>query len=102
MTMCGSLDEVRRNIDRLDREIVVLLAERSQYVRQAARFKPTRSDIVVPARIEEIVTRVRHVANELGADPELMEKIYRAMIDAFIWHEARAWADLHGSGEGGK
>ena len=39
--MGDSLDQVRAQIDRLDRQIVALLAERGEYVRQAARFKKT-------------------------------------------------------------
>lgn len=36
---CTTLEEVRNNIDRLDQQIVTLLAERGRYVSQAARFK---------------------------------------------------------------
>ncbi|MDP9031075.1 MAG: chorismate mutase, partial [Pseudomonadota bacterium] len=36
---CTSLEQVRENIDRLDRQIVALLAERGGFVSQAARFK---------------------------------------------------------------
>jgi len=38
---CTTLEEVRSNIDRLDQQIVSLLAERGHYVSQAARFKKT-------------------------------------------------------------
>ena len=56
---CNSLDEVRAHIDRIDRQLVTLMAERETYVRQAARFKQTIEDVVVPARIEQIVVKVR-------------------------------------------
>ena len=36
---CASLDEVRQQIDRVDRELVALVAERGNFVRQAAGFK---------------------------------------------------------------
>jgi isochorismate pyruvate lyase len=36
---CQNLDEVRTQIDRIDRALVSLLAERGLYVKQAARFK---------------------------------------------------------------
>jgi isochorismate pyruvate lyase len=35
---CENLEQVRENIDRIDREIVKLIAERSTYVAQAAKF----------------------------------------------------------------
>ncbi|KAF0113817.1 MAG: isochorismate pyruvate lyase [Rhodospirillaceae bacterium] len=97
MTLCSSLDDVRQQIDRLDNDMVALIVERSHYVREAARFKKTRAEVVVPERIEEIISRVRHHAHVLGGDPELVEKIYRSMIDVYIWHEAKAWLALHGA-----
>ena len=94
---CETLQDVRRHIDRLDRQIVALLAERAGYVNQAARFKTTRADVVVPSRIEEIILRVRALAETHRTDPDLLEEIYRAMIAAFIRHEGKVWDELHKS-----
>lgn len=97
---CADLNEVRANIDRLDRVIVPLLAERAGFVRQAARFKATKADVVVPARIEEIILKVRHMAREAGTDPDLVERIYRAMIDAYILFEGHEWVRRHAKDQG--
>ncbi|WP_142847889.1 chorismate mutase [Telmatospirillum sp. J64-1] len=90
--ICNSLQEIRDNIDRLDDQIVALLSERSGYVHQAAGFKETRANVVVPERIEAIATRVRGLAESHKADPDLMEAIYRAMIDCYIAYEDSVWA----------
>jgi isochorismate pyruvate lyase len=95
MKECHSIEEVRVNIDRLDAQIVPLLAERSFYVGQAAKFKADKKDVVVPERIEQIILRVRHMAVENGSDPDLIERIYRSMLDAFIMFEAHVWHDQH-------
>ncbi len=76
--------EVRANIDRLDRGIVRLMAERGAFVRQAARFKASRSDVEAPKRIEEVVAKVRALAADAGLEPRVAEAAYRAMIAAFI------------------
>jgi isochorismate pyruvate lyase len=81
---CKSLDEVRANIDRLDRAIIPLLAERGAYVLQAARFKPNVADVPAPARVEDVIQHVMRLAHEHGAIPDVVEKTYRAMIAAFI------------------
>lgn len=86
---CKNLDEVRANIDRLDRAIIPLLAERGDYVLQAARFKPNAADVPAPARVEEVIQNVLQLAREHGAIPEVVEKTYRAMIAAFIAAEHR-------------
>ena len=82
--MCDSLEEVRENIDRVDREIVRLLAERGGYVVQAAGFKRSTDEVRAPKRVEEVLSRVEALSRELGASPTVTEGVYRAMISAFI------------------
>ena len=89
MVECKNLDEVRENIDRLDREIVKLIAERSYYVRQAAKFKTTKRDVKAPKRVEEVISKVRYLAAEKGLDPDIIENIYRTMIECFINYEMK-------------
>ena len=86
---CADMTELRVEIDRLDREIVALLATRSGYVARAAQLKQNRAAIVDQARIEQIIAKVRSDAAGHGADAEVIEDIYRAMINAFIAYERR-------------
>ncbi|MGE5539862.1 MAG: chorismate mutase [Gemmatimonas sp.] len=88
---CATLADVRREIDRLDKQIVRLLAERAGYVGEAARVKERASQIVDRARIEQVVGRAGERAEAFGADGETIARIYRAMIDAFIAFERRAF-----------
>ncbi len=87
LAQCESIEEVRTNIDRIDRRIVSLLAERGGYVRQAARFKKTTDDVKAPQRVEQVITKVTALSEELGANPAVTEQVYRAMISAFIDNE---------------
>lgn len=80
----NSIEEVRNNIDRIDRQIVTLLAERGGYVKQAARFKKTSEDVKAPQRVEQVITRVIALSAELGANPVVTEQVYRTMIAFFI------------------
>jgi isochorismate pyruvate lyase len=93
---CESLDLVRAQIDILDRQIVALLGERGDYVRQAARFKKTRDDVAAPARVEQVLAKVRVLADQAGADPEVVERTYRAMIAAFIEAEQKEHTRMGG------
>ena len=81
---CNSIEEVRSNIDRIDRQIVTLLAERGGYVKQAARFKKTTDDVKAPQRVEQVIAKVTALSAELGANPLVTEQVYRAMVAAFI------------------
>jgi isochorismate pyruvate lyase len=82
--VAASLDDVRAAIDQIDRRLVALVAERERWVRQAARFKTSRADVEAPARVEQVIGKVRQLADEAGASPEVVERLYRAMIAAFI------------------
>ncbi|MBI4686235.1 MAG: chorismate mutase [Nitrospirae bacterium] len=96
---CNSLEEVRANIDRLDRQIVALLAERGGYVKQAARFKQTTDDVRAPQRVKQVIANVAALSKEFGADPVVAEQVYRSMISAFIDLELSEHSALN-SGEG--
>ncbi|ROM96003.1 chorismate mutase [Pseudomonas brassicacearum] len=91
---CCSLEEVRDNIDRLDRQIVSLLAERGAYVSQAARFKKDSDAVKAPQRVEQVIAKVRALSEEVGANPQVIEQMYRAMIAAFIEQELAEHAHL--------
>lgn len=91
----SSLNNVRSNIDRLDREIVRLVAERAGYVHQAATFKTSAADVEAPKRVEQVIAKVRAIAVECGLEPEVADVTYRAMISAFIKVEHEAFQQLH-------
>lgn len=84
---CTTMAEIRAEIDRLDRALVGLLAERAGYIDRAAAVK---TGINLPARIdervEEVVANVRAHARTEGLPPDLVEKLWRRLID---WSIAR-------------
>lgn len=84
---CRNLDEVREQIDRLDRAIVSMIAERGLYVQQAATFKHSDEEVEDGKRVDQVMRRVTRLAGELGADAALTAKVYRTMIAHFIESE---------------
>ena len=95
MTPCTSLNEVRAHIDRIDGQLVALIAERGAYVRQAAAFKTSASEVPAPQRVAQVLAKVDVLAVELGAERAVVEATWRAMIAAFIEVERLAHAALH-------
>jgi isochorismate pyruvate lyase len=85
--LCANLAGVRENIDRLDRQIVALLAERGRYVKDAARFKRDAFQVSAPQRQQEVIDKVKALARKEGAYPEVVEAAYRALIAGFIARE---------------
>lgn len=80
---CSSLEEVRSNIDRIDNEIIKLIAERGNYVIQASKFKKNETGVKAPDRVEAVIAKVCKKAEEYGADTGMVEALYRDMITRF-------------------
>lgn len=80
----SALQQVRAEIDRIDKQIVAGVAEREIWVRAAGKLKAMAPSVRDPDRVQEVVVRVRGVAADLGADSDVIERTYRSMIAAFI------------------
>lgn len=89
MIVCKDLSEVRDNIDRIDSEIIKLIAERGGFVKQAAAFKKDENAVRDSGRVEAVIAGARNKAEQYGADPDLIETVYRDMILAFIGLEMK-------------
>lgn len=86
---CKNLEEVRENIDRIDNEIIRLIAERGTYVLQASGFKKDEEGVKDTKRVEKVIQKVREKAGLYGADPDMVEALYREMISRFIGMEMK-------------
>lgn len=82
----GDLSAIRASIDALDGEIIALIAQRQVHVAAAGALKrgQPRDAVRAPARVDEVIRKVRERAIESGASPDVVEATYRAMIGAFI------------------
>lgn len=83
--------EIREAIDITDRKIVKLIAKRSEYVKEAAKFKKDENAVKDPKRVLEVISSKKELAKKYGAPPELTEQIYKMMIDFFISEEMKEW-----------
>lgn len=84
--MNSGLDEVRRAINGIDGELVVLPARRQRLVEEAGRLKPQNdaAAVAAPERVAQVIADRRRHAGEAGLSPDVAEAVWRAMIEAFI------------------
>ncbi|GAA1903378.1 MULTISPECIES: chorismate mutase [Arthrobacter] len=80
---------VRTAIDEIDEEIVALIWRRERLVRLAGGLKDDDAQVRARDRVEEVINHVREAAQAQEQDSTVVEKTYRAMIDAFIDYELR-------------
>jgi chorismate mutase len=79
------LDELRKNIDQLDDEIVALLAKRFQLTEEVGMYKAanklTAQD---PSRESEQFAKITRLASSNELNPEYATAIYRRLMDVVI------------------
>jgi isochorismate pyruvate lyase len=85
---CPTMVEVRAEIDRVDAALVALIAQRFGYVERAWQIKlAEKAAANVPWRNQQVIDKVRAIANEKGVSPDLCEALWRQMIGWFIQYE---------------
>lgn len=87
---CADMTELRAQIDDLDKMLVELLATRAGYIDRAIELKslngwPAR----IPARVDEVINNARIKAGQAGLDPDLIEGLWRQLVEWSIMREAR-------------
>ena len=84
---CGSLEEVRNEIDKIDEHIVSLFSERHKYVEAIVRFKHDKDAIIAQERKEQVILQRKKWAASKGLNADTFEKIYTLLIESNIQHE---------------
>jgi len=90
---CQSMDDVRAEIDRIDKALVDLIGERFGYVDRAWQLKNSPAEARVPWRVQQVIDKVRARAMEQNLPPELAEALWRQMIGWFIQYEEEKLRD---------
>ena len=77
-----TLEDLRAEIDVVDRGIVLLLAKRFEIVKQIGEFKKKNHQVVVDnSRFQKVLKKVEELANQTGIDKEFIDKIYKEIHD---------------------
>lgn len=95
---CASLDEIRTGMDAVDREIVALIARRVDYVRHAAQFKTNPATVAAPERVAAVLKTRREWAEAAGLSGDVIEAIYRQLVDYSVSEEHKRWEELNQPG----
>lgn len=88
---CGGMDDIRAEIDRIDRAVVGLIGRRYQYVLAAAKFKTSATSVKAPERLTAMLARRREWAVEEGLNADVIEKLYADLVAHFIDEEMQRW-----------
>jgi isochorismate pyruvate lyase len=92
---CHDMPAIRREIDRLDREIVALLAERLTYIERAGIVKKDRNNVRDEARIQDVLSKVKSACERQGFPFKIAEPVWRALMEGCIAHEFVIWDEVN-------
>jgi isochorismate pyruvate lyase len=56
-------------------------------VRQVVNFKKSAEDVRAPTRYAEVMRRRRELAEAAGLNPDVIEGMYKLLVDNFIQEE---------------
>ena len=79
-----NMDELRKELDLLDNELIKLVSKRFKFIEQAAIIKDDISKIRDNERIETIIARLRNLAEINDISPDIVEKLWRYIIELSI------------------
>ena len=86
---CANIQEVREEIDIIDREVIDALSKRFKYVIAAARFKTSEASVRAPDRFQAMLQQRREWAQESGLNPDVVENFYRDLVNYYIEEELK-------------
>ena len=76
------LEEIRKEIDKVDNEIISLLARRKSLSREVGRLKKTKNKPVFDKKREiELITQINEKAKELGLEEDFVVSLYDISLE---------------------
>jgi isochorismate pyruvate lyase len=90
----NTMTDVRREVDRIDGEIVALLAQRFGCMTAAARIKETRGSVRDEERKAAVIAHVKTLAEEAGVPVPLVAALWEMLIENSISYEMQKWDSL--------
>lgn len=85
------MQDIRTEIDQIDRQVIALLGQRFDYVKAAAKFKTDAASVRASARFESMLQQRRTWAEAAGLSADVIEKLYRDLVTYFINEELNHW-----------
>ena len=81
--------KIRKKLDKLDNSLLEIIRNRSILVDLVIKNKKYKKDIVDKKRISIILRNIKKKSKKKKIDPLITNKIWKAMINAFIDYEYR-------------
>ena len=82
---CKSLDEVRLEIDRIDKAVIALLGERMDYVKEVVKYRnPEKREVADKERYLKVIKERGRWGETHGLNPHVIEQVYTTLLNYYI------------------
>jgi len=88
---CRNIEDIRKEVDSIDLQIVKLIGKRSDYVRAASKYKKDRNSVKAADRVKTMLEKRRIWAKENDIEPDVVEKLFSILVEYFISEEMKQW-----------
>ncbi len=96
-----SLDELRKRLSSVDRELIALIAQRQKIVAEVGAYKVRTGTATRDyARERDVLQSTREHAKAMGLEPEVAEQVMRALIRSSLTHQEQTRVAAESSGAG--
>lgn len=89
-----TMTDVREQVDRIDAEIITLMAQRFACMDAAARIKQDRNVVRDETRKAAVLQNVKRLAEEARIPVPTMAAIWEMLVETSIGYELQKWDQL--------
>ena len=89
-----TMTDVREQVDRIDAEIIALMAQRFACMDDAARIKQDRNVVRDETRKATVLQNVKRLAEEARIPVPTMAAIWEMLVETSIGYELQKWDQL--------
>tara|TARA_Y100001960_G_C14535129_1_gene758079 strand:+ start:210 stop:527 length:318 start_codon:yes stop_codon:yes gene_type:complete len=94
MKKFNSIEEIRKEIDKIDSRILELISDRKELVVEVVKLK-SRNQIIDRKRIKTILEKLEIAAEKKKLPKGLVRSIWTLMIQGFIKYEENIFDEIH-------
>jgi isochorismate pyruvate lyase len=82
---CNSLEDVRKEIDRIDQAIITLLGERLAYTKEVVKYRdPQKPEVPDKERYLKVIKERGKWGENNGLDSRVIEQVYTMLLNYYI------------------
>lgn len=89
-----TMTDVREQVDRIDAEIIALMAQRFACMDAAARIKQDRNIVRDEVRKAAVLRNVKQLAEKARIPVPLMAAIWEMLVESSISYELQKWDQI--------